>query len=130
VTHVRRSGDGTGLVRNENRILAAALRLAVDGTVHLYGYELYARLSEWEGGAPMNHGTLYRCLRRLELRGLFTTTVSHEDSLGPARVFYELTHDGVAEARAATLRLAADATPPVWLDVDLVMPRTRARRAH
>jgi DNA-binding PadR family transcriptional regulator len=127
---VRRSGDGTGLVRNENRILAAALRLAVDGTVHLYGYELYARLSEWEGGPPMNHGTLYRCLRRLELRGLFTTTVSHEDSLGPARVFYELTHDGVAEARAATLRLAADATPPVWLDVDLVMPRTRARRAH
>jgi DNA-binding PadR family transcriptional regulator len=127
---VRRSGDGTGLVRNETRILAAALRLAVEGTVHLYGYELYARLGQWEGEAPMNHGTLYRCLRRLELRGFFTTTVSHEDSLGPARVFYELTPDGTTEARAATLRLAAEATPPVWLDVDLVMPRTRPRRAN
>jgi len=108
-------------VRNESKILAAALRLAVRGTVHLYGYELFAQLSSWEGGdAPMNHGTLYRCLRRLEQRGLLQTSSAAEDpSLGPARVFYELTSAGITEARAATMRLAAEDVPPVWVDVDV-----------
>lgn len=103
-------------MRNERKILAAALRLAVNGTVHLYGYELFATLRAWEGESPMNHGTLYRCLRRLEARQLFTTTVSEAPALGPARVVYELTSAGIAEARAATMHLAAEPAPPVWID--------------
>src|SRR4051794_14951921 len=46
-THMRRRA-GTGLVRNENKILAAALRLAVGGTSQLYGYELFSQLRAWE----------------------------------------------------------------------------------
>lgn len=110
---------GNGLVRNESKILAAALRLAVTGTVHLYGYELFAQLSAWEGEAPMNHGTLYRCLRRLQDRGLLKTSSTEDPSLGPARIFYELTQDGIAEARAATMQLAAEDMPPVWVDVNV-----------
>ncbi|MDQ1682641.1 MAG: Transcriptional regulator PadR-like family [Frankiaceae bacterium] len=116
---------GIGLVRNESKILAAALRLAVTGTVHLYGYELFAQLSEWEGDAPMNHGTLYRCLRRLEQRGLFLTSSTDDPSHGPARVFYELTQTGVEAAREATVELASEAIPPAWVDVDIAHTRLR-----
>ncbi|MCU1678728.1 MAG: Lineage-specific thermal regulator protein [Frankiales bacterium] len=116
---------GIGLVRNESKILAAALRLAVSGTVHLYGYELFALLSEWEGDAPMNHGTLYRCLRRLEQRALFTTSTTNDGSQGPARVVYELTALGVTEAREATVRLASELSPPVWVDADVARMRLR-----
>jgi DNA-binding PadR family transcriptional regulator len=118
---------GTGLVRNESKILAAALRLAVTGTVQLYGYELFSQLIAWEGDAPMNHGTLYRCLRRLEQRGLFRTSTTDDPSQGPPRVFYELTQEGVDEARAATVRLASEAAPPAWVDIEVAshrIPRT------
>ena len=113
------------MVRNESKILAAALRLSVTGTIYLYGYELFAQLSAWEGDAPMNHGTLYRCLHRLEQRGLFVTSSTEDPSQGPARVFYTLTSTGLEEARAATLALAAEAVPPTWLDVDVVHTRLR-----
>ena len=71
---MRRKG-GTGLVHNEMRVLAASLRLAVEGAGELYGYELFAQLTVWEGQPTMNHGTLYRCLRALEARGLYETIV-------------------------------------------------------
>ena len=97
------------------------------GTVQLYGYELFAQLSAWEGDAPMNHGTLYRCLRRLEQRGLFRTSSTDDPSQGPPRVFYALTEDGVTEARAATVELASEAVPPAWVDIEVAsrgLPRT------
>ena len=113
------------MVRNESKILAAALRLAVTGTVHLYGYELFAQISAWEGDAPMNHGTLYRCLRRLEQRGLFVTSSTLDPSLGPARVCYALTQSGVEAARDATVQLASEAVPLVWVDIDVAHTRLR-----
>lgn len=80
---------------NELRVLVAALRLSNEGTSQLYGYELFAMLREWGGEAPMDHGTLYRCLRNLENRGYFSTEVR---LAGPqdrrARVYYTLTDAG------------------------------------
>ena len=117
---MRRKG-GTGLVLNELRVLAASLRLAVEGSTELYGYELFSTLSAWEGQLPMNHGTLYRCLRALERRGLYETQV-RPSSDGPARVCYTLTHEGVEAARAATVKLAASDGVPVWLDLGHALP--------
>ena len=110
-----RRKDGTGLVRNERKVLAAALRLALEGQSELYGYELFARLQEWEGEAPMDHGTLYRCLRSLESRDFFTSAV--DQSTERIRVVYRLTPEGEAVARKATIQLAAEDTPPAWIDV-------------
>lgn len=102
------------------RVLAASLRLAVEGASALYGYELFARLREWEGASPMNHGTLYRCLRALERRGYFTTrVVPQTDSL--ARVCYTLTPAGLEAARESTVALAAAGTP-AWVDPGHALP--------
>ncbi len=117
---MRRKG-GTGLVFNEMRVLAASLRLAVEGSNELYGYELFAQLSSWEGQRPMNHGTLYRCLRALERRGLYDTHV-RPSTEGPARVFYTLTPSGVELARWATVQLAATAGAPTWIDLGHALP--------
>lgn len=113
-----RRKDGTGLVRNERKVLAAALRLAFAGESALYGYELFARLREWEGEEPMDHGTLYRCLRSLEQRELFTSEV--DQSTERIRVLYRLTPEGEAMARRATVQLAAEDVPLSWVDVGLV----------
>lgn len=117
---MRRKG-GNGLVVNEMRVLAASLRLAVEGSNELYGYELFATLSAWEGHLPMNHGTLYRCLRALEARGLYDTHV-RPSSDGPARVFYTLTNTGVEAARGATVQLAASDGAPSWIDLGHALP--------
>ncbi|MDX6244985.1 MAG: Transcriptional regulator PadR-like family [Frankiales bacterium] len=117
---MRRKG-GTGLVLNELRVLAASLRLAVEGSTELYGYELFGTLSAWEGQLPMNHGTLYRCLRALEARGLYETHV-RPSSDGPARVFYTLTASGLLAARAATVQLVATDSAPSWVDLGHALP--------
>lgn len=114
-----RRKQGTGLTRNEQKVLAAALRQLHEGGRSLYGYELFATLKEWEGEAPMNHGTLYRCMRSLERRGLL---VAEEEATGERiRVCYELTGDGLAAARRATIQLAALDEPPKWIDVGLAV---------
>jgi DNA-binding PadR family transcriptional regulator len=117
---MRRKG-GNGLVVNEMRVLAASLRLAVEGSSELYGYELFAQLSAWEGQPTMNHGTLYRNLRALERRGLYDTHV-RPSSDGPARVFYTLTSTGVEAARWATVQLAAADGGPSWIDLGHALP--------
>ncbi|MDX6227710.1 MAG: Transcriptional regulator PadR-like family [Frankiales bacterium] len=124
---MRRKG-GTGLVLNELRVLAASLRLAVEGSNELYGYELFATLSAWEGQLPMNHGTLYRCLRALEARGLFETYVRPSTD-GPDRVCYTLTSSGVAAARRATVSLAATDNAPSWIDLGHALPGAIPGRA-
>jgi DNA-binding PadR family transcriptional regulator len=120
---VRRK-SGTGLVRNELKALAAALRLAVEGRSRLYGYELFARLAAWEGRSPMNHGTLYRCLRSLERLGYLRVDVEPSgDAPGPPRVYYMLTESGMLEARRSTLLLAAEKNPLAWVDpADAISP--------
>lgn len=125
---MRRKG-GNGLVRNEMRVLAASLRLAVEGSSELYGYELFATLSAWEGRVPMNHGTLYRCLRALEARGLYDTHVAPSAD-GPARVFYTLTAAGVEAARSSTVRLAAADSAPSWIDLGHALPGALPAARH
>jgi DNA-binding PadR family transcriptional regulator len=119
-----RRKSGTGLVRNELKTLAAALRLAVDGRSRLYGYELFARLAAWEGRSPMNHGTLYRCLRSLERLGYLRAEVDPTgDGPGPPRIYYTLTETGMLEARRSTLLLAAEKNPLAWIDpADAISP--------
>jgi hypothetical protein len=117
---MRRKG-GTGLVANEMRVLAASLRLAVEGAGELYGYELFAQLAAWEGRPTMNHGTLYRCLRALESRGFYDTQV-RPSSDGPARVCYTLTSSGVESARWSTVQLAATDGAPSWIDLGHALP--------
>ena len=119
---VRRK-SGTGLVRNELKTLAAALKLAVDGQVRLYGYELFAQLGTWEGQPPMNHGTLYRCLRSLESKGfLHAEKDDSESRTGPPRVYYELTASGMAEARRSTYALASEVDALSWIDPRDALP--------
>jgi DNA-binding PadR family transcriptional regulator len=104
-------------VRNERKVLAAALRLLFDGTSELHGYELFARLVAWEGEPPMNHGTLYRCLRSLEARSLLDSTI--DQSSRHLRVNFSLTPAGIEAARLATLDLAGSVKPERWLDPGL-----------
>ena len=106
-------------MRNERKVLAAALRLAFAGEHGLHGYELFARLREWEGGPPMDHGTLYRCLRALEQRGYFTSELVRSHPGERIRVEYCLTPEGVLAARESVARLAAEAEPLTWVDAGL-----------
>ena len=101
------------------RLLAAALRLTVQGSPDLYGYELFATLTEWEGAEPMNHGTVYRCLRSLFHSGLLEAyeAPAPERAAHPTRVLYRLTPQGVEAARKVTVRLAGEAAPLAWIDV-------------
>ena len=123
---VRRRG-GTGLTRNEQKVLAAALRLHLDGVSELYGYELFSTLSNWEGEPPMNHGTLYRGLRALEQRGAFVSREVHDDAR--LKVLYELTGNGVEAARRATIQLAALDHPPGWVDIGAAAARGTHRES-
>ena len=112
---MRRKG-GVLLVRNESRVLAAALRLAVHGSLEVHGYDLFSRLCEWDGEERMNAGTLYRCLNRLELRGLFTSHIASRREGGPPRVMYRLTDMGITVAREATRDMAAQVDAPAWIE--------------
>ena len=114
---VLRTG-GVGLTRHESRLLAAALKLAAEGVHDLYGYEVFAQLVRWEGAPPMNHGTVYRCLRALYEGGYLSTgQQEHERHPGRARIYYRLTAQGAEAARKATIRFAAENDPPGWIDV-------------
>jgi Fe2+ or Zn2+ uptake regulation protein len=118
---------GVDLTRNEQKVLAAALRLRSESQDRLYGYELFATLCRWEGAKPMDHGTLYRCLRSLETRGLLTGVIEDE---AERRVFYALTPNGVDASWKATLQLAALDDPPSWVGVGpaiLAATRTNLR---
>ena len=124
-----RRKSGTGLVRNEVKALAAALKLAVEGQTRLYGYELFAQLASWEGQPPMNHGTLYRCLRSLESRGFLRAEMDDSESRpGPPRVYYQLTAEGMLEARRSTLVLASELDALSWVDPRDALPAGAPRR--
>lgn len=117
-----RRKEGTGLVRNEKVVLAAALRLANEGKPGVYGYQLLAILRDWnEKKLPMDHGTVYRCLRSLEKRGLFTSRLELVGGIegregNRPRYWFDFTPDGVTAARKATIQLAAEDEPPAWVN--------------
>ncbi len=112
-----RRKNGSGLTSHEREVLAAVLRLHREGVGRLYGYELFASMTEWGGRSPMNHGTLYRCLRSIESRRLLSNTV--EATPPRPKVYYELTPDGIVAAREAVIQLLASERPPNWVDVGL-----------
>jgi Transcriptional regulator PadR-like family len=102
------------LTSNESKVLAAALRLRRESVDHLYGYGLFLALWKWESGKPMNHGSVFRCLRSLERRRAFCATVVEGD--GGSRVFYELTGEGQIAALGPIRRRGfLGGLKPVWL---------------
>ena len=120
---MRRKG-GTGLVGNEMRVLAASLRLTFEGASEVYGYQLLARLAEWEDQPSMTRGTLYRSLHAMAGRGLYCTD-TRPSTDGPARTCYTLTPAGLEAGRRAVIQLAAAEHPPAWLDLRYALPPAR-----
>ena len=76
------------LVRLEQDLRKGALVLAVLSQLRTpqYGYSLRQALAQ--RGMPIEEGTLYPLLRRLESQGLLTSQWQAED--GPPRRYYEL----------------------------------------
>ena len=83
-----RDKDGTGLteLRRGVLVLAVLSRLRTPQ----YGYSLRQALAE--GGMPIEEGTLYPLLRRLEGQGLLASEWNTEHS--PPRRYYRLSADG------------------------------------
>jgi DNA-binding PadR family transcriptional regulator len=106
---VRRKG-GTGLVRNELRLLLTAADLRLAGADRFHGYDIARHLAAAEDSKSiMSQPTLYRALRRLEERGaLESEWESLQDAAasgreGRPRRYYRLTAAG-AELANSELR--------------------------
>ena len=106
---------GTGLVRNELRLLLTAADIQVAGHDRFHGYDLAQHLAEAENGsAIMSQPTLYRALRRLEERGALSSEWETLDEAaangreGRPRRYYRLTAGGreiaLTELRAQQLQ--------------------------
>ena len=115
---------GTGLVRNELRLLLTAADLHMAGHDSFHGYDLAQHLAEAEdGSAIMSQPTLYRALRRLEERGALSSEwESLEDAAengreGRPRRYYRLTAGGreiaVSELRAHQLQWSSGTLVPL-----------------
>ncbi len=94
----RKSGDA--LVKNEERVLAAALALLNDGEREFHGYRL-VKAFESSPKLKVAMSTLYRCLGRLEDRDLLKgawQAPENDPTARPIR-FFHLTPDGVTQAR-------------------------------
>ncbi len=88
--------DNTGLteLRRGVLVLAVLSRLRVPQ----YGYSLKQALLE--GGMPVEEGTLYPLLRRLEGQGLLTSEWNTEHA--PPRRYYRLSAEGARAFAALT----------------------------
>ncbi len=102
---------GTGLVRNELRLLLTAADLQLAGHNRFHGYDMARHLADSdESAAIMTQPTLYRSLRRLEERGSVTSEwESLEEAAangreGRPRRYYKLTRAG---AELATSELSS-----------------------
>ena len=88
---------GTALVRNEELVLRGVLDLKHQGHATVHGYGLAKQFSSSQPSErPMAVSTLYRCLGRLEERGLVESfhesgPSSHQ---GPARRVFRITPEG------------------------------------
>lgn len=101
---------GTGLVRNELRLLLTAVDLQRTGHERFHGYDIARNLAAAEDTISiMSQPTLYRALRRLEDRGALTS--EWEDAVdaadagreGRPRRYYQLTPAGADLAKSELL---------------------------
>ncbi|MCA0394651.1 MAG: PadR family transcriptional regulator [Proteobacteria bacterium] len=83
---VERDNTGLGELRRGVLVLAVLSRLQVPQ----YGYSLKQALAE--GGMPVEEGTLYPLLRRLEAQGLLAS--DWDTGSSPPRRYYRLSADG------------------------------------
>lgn len=100
---------GNGLVPNEKLLLTTALTLTQNGQDQFHGYAL-RDLWHSDGTEPatMNYATLYRCLDRLQERGLLSAEYDVETKNGgPPRKMFTLTGVGLD----AATQLAAGEEP-------------------
>ncbi len=120
---------GTGLVRNELRLLLTAADLQVGGHERFHGYDLAHRLAGTDdGGAIMSQPTLYRALRRLEERGALSSEWENPEEAaeqgreGRPRRYYRLTAGGreiaVSELRAQQLQWSSGILVPLSTSSD------------
>ena len=93
---------GTGLVKNELRLLLTAADLSTAGVDRFHGYDVARHLADVEDArAIMSQPTLYRALRRLEERGALTSeweSLAEAESQGREgrpRRYYRITNVGV-----------------------------------
>jgi DNA-binding PadR family transcriptional regulator len=90
------------LVPNEERTLAAALALHQSGTKEFHGYLLAGQLKKQPSTQRvMAYSTLYRCLDRLQERGLVQSWWAPDNtgSGGPPRRLFSLTDKGTEAAK-------------------------------
>ena len=113
---MRRTG-GDALVKNELKVLRAAIELMWDEQLQFHGYELASTLADLDGSDTlMNQSTLYRALRRLEDRGALESywedpdVAAGEGREGRPRRYYQVTSGGVDLARAELARFDAPST--------------------
>jgi DNA-binding PadR family transcriptional regulator len=106
---VRRKA-GTGLVRNELRLLLTAADLRLAGEDRFHGYDIARHLALAEDlRSIMSQPTLYRALRRLEERGALTSEwealdeAAEQGREGRPRRYYRLTNAGAELAQAELL---------------------------
>ncbi len=94
-------GHGEQLGKLEQDLRKGVLVLAVLSqlTTQQYGYSLRQALAE--RGMPIEEGTLYPLLRRLEGQGLLASRWQIED--GPPRRYYELSDHGAELYRGLTM---------------------------
>jgi PadR family transcriptional regulator, regulatory protein PadR len=90
-----RRRNGNDLTRNEERVLCTAVELLRNGTSSFHGYPLAQAM---RGDTEMNYATLYRCLDRLEQRGLLASNWRVPDGTAQSRRVYEVTGAGLAAA--------------------------------
>ena len=106
------------LVPNEERTLAAALALHQTGTKEFHGYLLAGQLKKQPSAQRvMAYSTLYRCLDRLQERGLVQSWWAPDNtgSGGPPRRLFSLTEKGT---QAATELPAPDGDGFGWKPSD------------
>ena len=105
-------GDADAFNKVESELRRGAVVLATLSQLRTprYGYELRQALAE--KGMPIEEGTLYSLLRRLESQGLLKSEWRIED--GPPRRYYALNADG----RKLLKKLAES-----WQDMNGTMTR-------
>ncbi len=113
---MRRVG-GSALVKNEVKVLRAAIELVRRGQSEFHGYGLATLLADLEeSGSLTNQSALYRALRRLEKQGALTSRwedpeeAASEGREGRPRRYYEVSAAGVALARYELERLHGPAS--------------------
>jgi len=98
--------DNTGLTELRRGVLVLAVLSRLQ--VPQYGYSLKQALAE--GGMPVEEGTLYPLLRRLEAQGLLAS--EWDTAFAPPRRYYRLSAEGAR---------SFDALAQAWRDQVRVM---------